>query len=145
LSEDSQARKVLTTLVTQCFQTLDTFGKPPEALASMVQMFQAVLGRFTTQEVQKAFSIYMETQTVIPKPADIVRLIEPPENPRNWCKVTFLDIKRRQREEQFISDDEIQYCKDFISATVTASSDTRELLEGAIKQAQIDHKRYWSG
>jgi len=141
--KDNLRGKFLTNLVVHCFTTLDTFGKPPEAMESMIEMFQMVLARFSKEQIESAFRIYVETQTVMPKPADIVRIIEPPLEPRKWCGITFLDIKKRGCENQFITDDEKQYCDDFITAKATASPDERLLIDDAIKKADRENSQYW--
>ena len=124
---------------------MDTFGKEPEQLANIAEVFKLVLGRFTIQQVEMAFRIYMEKETTMPKPADIVKIIEPPVEPRKWCKVTFLDIKRKKRENVFTSLAEDQYCEDFIRAATSTTGDERALLEAGLRQESLEHKQYWIG
>lgn len=126
-----------------CFQTLDTYGKEPEALAGITQVFLMVLGRFNFPEVEKAFQIYLEKGNSMPKPADIVKIIEPPVEQRKWCGATFIDIKRRWRENQFITDAEKKYCSDFIAAKITAPEQERALIEDSIRQVTQQEKQYW--
>ena len=126
-----------------CFDTLDTFGKEPEQLKNLEGAFQLVLGRFNIDDVEAAFRIYMEKYTVMPKPADIVKIIEPPVEPRKWCKVTFLEIKRKKRENVFTTLEEDQYCIDFVDAQVSAPEDEKLHIEGALRQVAIEDKRYW--
>jgi len=102
-----------------------------------------VLGRFTIEDVESAFRTYMETKTVMPKPADIVKIIEPPVEPIEWCKVTFLEIKRKKRENVFTTRAEDQYVEDFVAAKTTTSPDERLLIEDAIRQADGDNAKYW--
>lgn len=102
-----------------------------------------VLGRFNIEQVEAAFRVYMEHQTVMPKPADIVKIIEPPVPERKWCATTFIDIKRRNRENQFITNAEKQYCNDFINARIKAPEADREEIESAIRQVEQQNKQYW--
>ena len=79
----------------------------------------------------------------MPTPADIVKIIEPPKPVQKWCGATFIDIKRRTRENQFITDEEKKYCNDFIAAKVKAPEEQQGLLENAIQEAAIADTRYW--
>ena len=103
-----------------------------------------VLGRFCIEEVEAAFRVYMETKTTMPKPADIVKIIEPPVEPKKWCKVTFLAIKRKHRENVFTSLEEDKYIEDFLKAQVSAPEEQRSLIEDATRQAVAEDKKYWS-
>ena len=125
-----------------CFDTLDTFGKEPEQLKNLEGAFQMVLGRFSIEQVEDAFRVYMEAKTTMPKPADIVKIIEPPVEPRKWCGATFIDIRRRQREGQFILDQELSYLKDFQAVKIKAPEQQRDLIENSESQIAIEDKRY---
>lgn len=103
-----------------------------------------VLGRFSIEEVEAAFRVYMETQTTMPKPADIVKIIEPPVEPKKWCRVTFLEIKRKRRENVFTTLEEDKYCEDFLKAQVNAPEEQKSLIEDTMRQAAVEDQRYWS-
>lgn len=121
---------------------MDTFGKEPEQLANVGEVFKLVLGRFTIQQVEAAFRVYMERETSMPKPADIVKIIEPPVEPRKWCGATFIDIKRRKRENQFITNAEEKYCYDFLQARIK-EPDNAGMIDDAIKQVERENKQYY--
>lgn len=142
LSDCPQDQSRLTSLLLICFDTLDTFGKEPEQLKNVAEMFRLVLGRFTINQIEAAFKIYIEKNTVMPKPADIVKIIEPPAEPRKWCGATFIDIKRRTRENQFITNAEKQYCEDFIAARIK-EPDNSGMIEDALKQVEQQNKQYY--
>lgn len=121
---------------------MDTFGKEPEQLSNIAEVFKLVLGRFTIVQIEMAFRIYMEKETTMPKPADIVKIIEPPIEPRKWCATTFIDIKRRTRENQFITTTERQYCNDFISARIK-DPDKASMIDDAMRQVEQQNRQYW--
>lgn len=79
----------------------------------------------------------------MPTPAEIIRIIEPPMEPRKWCGATFIDIKRRKRENQFITNAENKYCDDFITARITAPEEDRDLIEDAIHKSEQQSIEYW--
>jgi len=142
LSDCPQSQSRLTSLLLICFDTLDTFGKEPEQLANLAESFRFILGRFTIEQVESAFRAYMESSTSMPKPADIVKIIEPPVEPRKWCGATFIDIKRRKREGQFITLDEEKYCYDFLQARIK-EPDSAGMIDDTIKQVERENKQYW--
>lgn len=101
------------------------------------------LGRFDYEIVRAAFSVYLQSGSDMPKPADIIKIIEPPIEAKKWCKVTFLDIKRKKRENEFTTNEEDQYCRDFVDAQVNAPEEQKLLIEGAMSQLAVEDKRYW--
>lgn len=143
ISKNTDDKKKLTRLVTACYEGLNVYGKTPEQLEGSIMLMQMTLGRFDYETVREAFSIYLQSGSTMPTPADIIKIIEPPVPEKKWCKVTFLDIKRRKRENQFVSLAEDKYCDDFIRASVSSNSDDREELNAAIRQAELEHKQYW--
>ena len=116
ISDDLEGKKKLTRLVTACYEGLNIYGKSPEQLEAIIMLMQMTLGRFDYEVVREAFGRYLQHGATMPTPADIIKIIEPPVVPRKWCGATFIDIKRRSRENQFITNAEKKYCDDFIQA-----------------------------
>lgn len=100
------------------------------------------MGGFKISDVETAFAQYLESNTNMPTPADIVKIIEPPVEPRKWCAITFIDIKRRTRENQFITDAEKKYVQDFISARIK-DLDTTSIIDDAMRQVEQQNRQYW--
>lgn len=137
-----QAQSRLTSLLLVCFDGLNVYGKEPEQLGNITKLFQLVLGGFKISDVETAFAQYLESNTNMPTPADIVKIIEPPVEPRKWCAITFIDIKRRTRENQFITDAEKKYVQDFISARIK-DLDTTSIIDDAMRQVEQQNRQYW--
>lgn len=97
------------------FDTLDTYGKEPEQLKNINKLFQIKLANFTWKQIEDAFGMYLNTGTAMPKPADIISIIEPKPV---WCKLTFQEIRKKQIACEFVTDDEYRYCEEFIAAHV---------------------------
>lgn len=110
---------------------------------NLQKSFILVLGKFPIGEIEQAFALYMATHTAMPKPADIMKIIRPPIEARKWCTTTFIDIKRRSREGQFITAKEREYCSDFVLAKIIASEEQRLLIEDTIKQEEQQDRQYW--
>ena len=129
-------------MVKACFEALNTYGGDNDALESTIMVMQMTLGRFDYETVKSAFEIYLQRSSDMPKPADIIKIIEPQAQERKWCGATFIDIKRRWRENQFITDAEKKYCSDFTAAKIK-EPDNAPMIEDAIKQVEQQNKQYW--
>lgn len=103
-------------------------------------LMQMVLGRFDYETVRAAFGKYLQVGATMPTPADIVKIIEPPVEVPQFCATAFIDIKKRAREGQFITNAEIKYCEDFISSKVG-----NPMVDDAVKQVEQQDKQYWLG
>lgn len=134
----------LSALLLICYDTLDTFGKEPEQLENASKLFAMVLADYSIQQIESAFKIYLKQNSVMPKPADIAKIIDPPKEKKKWCKVAFLEIKRKKRENGFTTKEENQYIEDFMHAAVSGEPDERQELESAMKQAEIENQQYWN-
>lgn len=135
--------KRISALLLICYDTLDTYGKEPEQLQNASKLFAIVLSDYSIEQIETAFKTYLKRNTDMPKPADIVKIIEPPKPEKKWCKVTFLEIKRKKRENIFTTDEENKYCEDFIKASVSGCPDERLALNEVVQQAAIENKQYW--
>ena len=76
LRNDSEGRNKLSKLILISFDVLDTFGKEAEQLENINLAFQMFLEEYSYGEIEKAFKKYMRGNSVIPKPSDIISLIE---------------------------------------------------------------------
>lgn len=102
-----------------------------------------VLSDYAIEDIEMAFKKYLKSNTVMPKPADIVKIIDPLPEPKEWCKVMFLEIKRKKRENVFTTNEENKYCEDFIKASLSTNSDERQDLQDVITQSERGNKNYW--
>jgi len=58
-------------LLRQSYDIFQTYGKSPESLENMVLGFSLVLRPYNDQTIIAAFRYWMETQSILPTPADI--------------------------------------------------------------------------
>lgn len=130
-------------MLTDCFDTMKLYGKEPEQLGALCRVFKRVLGEYPWYLIECGFEDYLKRNDEMPTPADIVNLIDPPLVKKKFSPVAFLDIKRRSREGQFITNAEKQYCEDFIDASVNGDPDERGGLLDAMKKAQIENNQYF--
>ena len=114
------------------------YGKEPEQLESLTRMFKRVLGRFSWQEIEQAFDQYLAHNTEMPTPADIVKIIEPPAQPRKWCGAMYIQLCKQRTQGQFMSNEELDYIRDYESAVISGEAES-----GAVEEAKRVNKQYW--
>ena len=66
----------LSELLLMCYETLDVFGKQPEQLETIKAAFQLILADYPIEAIEGAFKVYLRDNTVMPKPANIVKIIK---------------------------------------------------------------------
>lgn len=71
-----QEREQISALVTQCFDTLKTFGRDPEQLSNAVKLFCLVLDGYSMEQINSAFVAYLQNHAEMPTPSDIVGYIK---------------------------------------------------------------------
>lgn len=143
ISEDLEGRKKLTRLVTACYESMNVYGKSPEQLEAIIMLMQMTLKRFPYEIVRKAFEIYLEKNSTMPTPSDIIKIIEPPKQERKWCGATYIQLCKRKRENQFMLDKELAYIADFERARTTAPEEQQGLIDDAVRQVEHENKQYW--
>lgn len=62
-------------MLIQCFDVLNTYGKPPEAIENIIMMFQSALANENPEDIKKAFVGHIQNNTVMPTPADILHRV----------------------------------------------------------------------
>lgn len=70
-----KTRTHIAALVRQSYDIFDTFGKPPESLENVNLGFYLVLDGFDPDVITRAFHQYLKTKSVMPKPAQILEII----------------------------------------------------------------------
>lgn len=61
--------------IRQCFDLFNTYGKDPSALKSMLPVFEEVLAAHPTDKIMGAFKEWLRTQSAMPTPADILKIL----------------------------------------------------------------------
>jgi len=143
ISDSDEDSLKLTRLVTTCYEALNVYGKTPEQLEAIIAIMQMDLEDYTYSVVREAFKIYRKTNSAMPTTADIVKIIEPPQEVPKWCGATYIQLCKRKRENQFMLLEEEKYMADFIQARISAPEEQRGLIENAISDNAIADKRYW--
>ena len=142
--ESAEAWEVkLDAILSMCFDTFKAYGKTYDQMDNISRAFKLVLMPYSTKQIQDAFAKHLSTGDEMPTPKDIVAIIDPSTQPRKWSATAFMDIKRRQREGQFISKEEADYCENYIKAQLEGARVGER--ESAIKHVALEDKSYWSG
>ena len=79
LRDDEEGQRKLSRLLLICFDVLDTFGKEADQLENINNAFQMFLEDYSYSQIERAFKLYMQNNTVLPKPADIIKIMEKPK------------------------------------------------------------------
>lgn len=77
LQADIEGQKKLTLLLVDCFASLNTFGKTPEQFEGIIRIFQLILGKYSYKIIHQAFIKYLENNSEMPTPANIIKIIVP--------------------------------------------------------------------
>jgi hypothetical protein len=107
IDTSKQNRRDLGQFVSQCFDALNTYGKTPDQLANATKMFVNILKDYPMDAVIKAFGSWMRRSSIMPTPADIINIIDPP--PAKPCWNTVRAIENKIKENLFVMDEERNY------------------------------------
>lgn len=110
LTHDAAGKSKLTDILGFCFDTLKTYGKEPEQLASANRMFQFVLADYPIEKISEAFKYYFSTNSEMPTPADIVSLIKRGNRPA-FDKSVYIRLEKKGYDSR--TRDEDEYMKDY--------------------------------
>lgn len=102
-------------LITVCFDTLKTYGKTFEQLDSIIKLFELVLKEYDIKTIEEAFLRYVQSESEMPTPHDIIKIIDPSKNRLKWDSEVFKEIKRKMRDDCYVSEDEIKYCNNYMN------------------------------
>lgn len=124
-------RAELVKYIIQCFNTLDTFGKTPDQLADACFIFIDRLAGYDFREIRNAFGVYMDTHTDMPKPANIINIINPPAPKPDWA--AYVSIRQRMKDPYtFVMDDEkayVRYCERYSVDNLKSYEERKEAQE----------------
>ena len=113
LIQDPKGRQELSSFVAQCFEALKTYGKEPEQMVAVANMFQMVLADYPIDKIKSAFKAYLKTHSDMPAPADIAHLIERGTKPA-LDRSVYVELCRRHKHERFSRwTAEWEYMRDF--------------------------------
>jgi hypothetical protein len=62
-------------MVSQCFDSLNIYGKEPEQLENMILMFTHAFQEYEIHEIKRAFVDWVKTNAEMPTPAGIIEII----------------------------------------------------------------------
>ena len=109
-----ETKEALGTMLEQCYDILNIYGKQPEQLTNINLAFQMVLAPYKEIDIRKAFHIWLKRYDRMPTPSDIVRLIErkgkPPLDKAIYIKL----CKMKESGGAFaLNNQELEYMKDY--------------------------------
>lgn len=99
-----------------CFQTVSTYGKDPEALESMNRLFRLVLAEYSGEQIRAAFTNFLTNFKGMPEPADIANIIDRGGKPP-FERTVYIAIQKKHGDER--TPDEWQYLRDYERFIIT--------------------------
>jgi hypothetical protein len=103
LRENRSAQTQLDALLLGCFTVQRIYGKEPDSLVAVNQVFHNVLGGLPGDQVVRAFQLWMQRSQEFPTPADIVGIVKrkgrPPLKESDIIAIRKKDGENRTREE----------------------------------------------
>ena len=130
IDTSKQNRRDLGQFVSQCFDALNTYGKTPDQLANATKMFVNILKDYPMDAVIKAFGSWMRRSSIMPTPADIINIIDPP--PAKPCWNTVRAIENKIKENLFVMDEErnyLTYCSRYTLQEFQQNQQDRQRLQ----------------
>ncbi|MCI5049986.1 MAG: hypothetical protein MRY32_06605 [Rickettsiales bacterium] len=97
-------------MIAVCFDALKTYGKEPEQMGKLTQLFNMVLSDYTLQQVKDAFRYYVKHYDEVPTPANIARIIERGNKPP-FSESVYIAITKKHPEER--TGEDWTYMRDF--------------------------------
>jgi hypothetical protein len=97
-------------LVTQCFDSLNNFGKTNQALPNIIKFFIVKLKKYPFEKVYEAFDEWTDRHSTMPTPADIINIIEPlPE----YSKTLYISLCEKKKNDIYLSPQQRQFMAEF--------------------------------
>lgn len=153
LHENRQAQNRLDELLAGSFLLQKIYGKQPENLELVNQLFHSMLAKYPSHKVVKAFERWLEYSQEFPTPADIIGFIKRNGKPpikesdiiairkkegcdrtrAEWEMLTEWDAQQQEGWREYV---------DVVKDTATLTENIR--LREKIKELEIENARAWS-
>lgn len=85
------------------------FGKTTAELETMVEGFCWILGDYPMSTILDAIRVYVKKNNDIPVPADIEKIINPPQE--RLSGAVYIQLKKNLRDDIYVTPEQREYCK----------------------------------
>jgi len=113
LMHDEKGKAELSVLLLQCYDGLKTYGKEPEQLKGLNGLFQVILADYPMDKIREAIVYYLNTNSGMPDPGDIVQIIMRGNKPPFKGSVYVRLSQKRQEFPEDMTHEEWEYIKDY--------------------------------
>lgn len=110
MRESTEAQAKLDNLLLACFSVQKMYGRQPENIEVINQVFHRILGKYRGNRVLMAFEAWMERSQEFPTPADIVSLLKRNGRPP-LSKEIYISISKK--EPEFRNSNDWQYLREY--------------------------------
>ena len=143
ISDCKESQQKVSAVLFKCFNSLKVYGKEPEQLKDTVDVFLMVLGKYSYNQFQTAISKYLSRNSDMPTPADIVNIIDPPQE--ELSSAMFIQIMRDCTiGGKLLWGDEKRYVDEFKRremAKVRGGSDVLRDCESELARLSYEHNK----
>lgn len=143
ISDCKESQQKVSAILFKCFNSLKVYGKEPEQLKDTVDVFLMVLGKYSYNQFQNAMSKYLSRKADMPTPADIVNIIDPPQE--ELSSAMFIQIMRDCTiGGKLLWGDEKRYVDEFKRremAKVRGGSDVLHDCESELARLSYEHNK----
>jgi hypothetical protein len=94
LKHDREGQKQLTRLLAQCYALLRKFGEKADLAELRDEGFQNLLSEYGIDDIERAFWKYMETADEMPRPKNILAILDPKTQP--LCKEVYIRLSQKR-------------------------------------------------
>ena len=100
----------IVSLVSQCFDSLNNYGKTQEALPNIIKFFILKLKKYPFEKVYNAFDKWTDRHSTMPTPADIINIIDPlPE----LSKTLYISLCEKKKNDVYITPSQREFMAEF--------------------------------
>lgn len=99
LRESAESKAELDNLILASFSVQKMYGRQPENIEIINQVFHKILGKYPARKVLKAFEIWMERSQEFPTPADISGIIKRNGNPP-LSREIYISLSKKDGEDR---------------------------------------------
>lgn len=94
-------RSEIAEMVTVCYDALDTYGKTPEQMKATIKLFCMVLEGRPIDKVREGFRHWVNRNSKLPTPADIVNIIDPPKQEWRPDWAAYVGLKQKIKTDWY--------------------------------------------
>jgi len=123
-AQKQQDKMQLTMALAQVCELQKQYGKTAANLETLVEGFMWLLDGTPMDKVLDAMKTYMLSHNDIPTPSDLLKIINPPEEPLS--KAVFIALCQAKERGEYLTPTERKYMRDYENQEITKTGKKHE-------------------